>query len=426
MTTRTIKAPPAYEDEYDDEESSNTGLISTAAHLALRPVRPFFSRPALRAYLTTIFAVLTAFTLLGLAIVAYILFYNLYIPRIGFTRPLHLQYDHILLRQQSPNHADISSLTPHPWATTTLSPDVSSSQQYDITLDITLPHTPSNREAGNFMLDVQLLASSSPLTTSTTSSNILAQSRLPALLPYQSRPVRLLQLLLALPQYTLGLRSESTTLSIPAFERVEFSKGWRTTPSTLRLEVQSIHVLQIEKVQVHFRARFRGLRWLMYNFRITSGIVFVGMFWGVECLFAGLAWGMVAFYFSSSSPAEEPKAELKEDLKKKGEIKEEEGREAVMSDTERTFPSRTGAGVVRYSSDSNVKKEIKEEEVDVLSIPEHVAKAAEADVEDEGEDSEGLDFRDSGIGTSLESEAALGRRDSLRRRQKRGRPESKD
>lgn len=170
----------------------------------------------------------------------------------------------------------------------------------------------------------------------------------------------------------------------------------------------------------------------MYNFRLASGIVFVGLFWGVECLFAGLAWGVVAMYFSSSASSnsgkEEPKAELKDDVMRKKEQIKEEAEEAVMSDTERTFPSRTGAGVVRYSSDSGVKKEIKQEEaeVDVLSIPEHVAKAAEADVEDEGEDSGDLDFRDSGIGTSLESEGALGRRDSMRRRQKRGRPESKD
>lgn len=160
----------------------------------------------------------------------------------------------------------------------------------------------------------------------------------------------------------------------------------------------------------------------MYNHRILSAGVFVSLFWGVECLFAGLAWAVISIYFSSAEKVDVQR-EVPLEEGKKQEIKEEV---PAMSDTERTFPSRTGSGVVRYSS-PDVKKEVKEE-VEMLDVPEHVAKAAEADVEDEGEDSdEGLDFRDSGIGTSLESEASLARRDSMRRRTgQRGRTKSKE
>lgn len=151
----------------------------------------------------------------------------------------------------------------------------------------------------------------------------------------------------------------------------------------------------------------------MYNYRILSAVVCVGVFWGVECIFAGLAWGFISLYFSSSSSRQgEAKAKLPKTEQK--EIKDEP---AMMSDTERTFPSRTGSGVVRYSS-PDVKKEVKDEEVgpEMMNVPEHVAKATEADVEDEGDSDSGLDFRDSGIGTSLESEATLQRRESMRRR----------
>jgi seipin len=399
-----IKATEAYEDD-DYSESEERGIISTAVHLALRPIQPFISRPALKAYLTTIFAVCTAFTLFGVAIVAYVLFHQLYMPRIGFSRDLYLQYDHILIHQQSPrdgssSSSSSSSLTPHPWATATLTPDMASGQAYDVTVELTLPYTLNNREAGNFMLDMQLLAPSSTLTPMT-STTVLAQNRVPALLPYRSRLVHLAQTLLSLPYYTFGLRTETSTLSIPAFSRVEFPKGWRSTPSTLRLEVQSIRILQIEKAQVHFRARFRGLRWIMYNHRIISTVVFVSMFWVVECVFAGLAWVFLSFHFAAPAEASrEPKAELPKDGQKA--IKSEEA--VAMSDTERTFPSRTGQGIVRYSS-PDVKKEEEVQEADLLSVPEHVARAAEADVEDEGEDSnDGLDsFRDSGIWTSLDS-----------------------
>lgn len=160
----------------------------------------------------------------------------------------------------------------------------------------------------------------------------------------------------------------------------------------------------------------------MYNHRIVSAGVFVGLFWGVECFFAGLAWAVISLYFSSAEKVD-AKREASSKPAKQQEIKEES---PAMSDTERIFPSRTGSGVVRYSS-PDVKRESKEEEVEMVDVPEHVAKAAEADVEDEGDDSdEGLDFRDSGIGTSLESET-LARRDSMRRRRgQRGRTEGKE
>jgi hypothetical protein len=316
-----IKANHVVEEEEEEEyvdvdvEGEEGGLISSAMTVAVRPARVLVSRTALRAYLTTILAVFTVFTLLGAAITAYTLFYWSYIPQIGFSRPLHLQFDHVLRHEDS---RDIYA--PHPHATTSLSGLVTSAQAYDIGLELTLPHTPSNLAAGNFMLDVQLLAPSSTISPATPA--VLAQARRPALLPYRSRLVQLSHTLLSLPYYALGFRSETTTLSIPAFSRVEFARGWGQTPSTLRLEVQSIHVLQIEKAEVHFRARFRGLRWIMYNHRILSAVVFVSMFWAVECIFAAFAWGFVSLYLAApvDEVQKEPKAER--DDKRQKEIQE--------------------------------------------------------------------------------------------------------
>ncbi|SMR45832.1 unnamed protein product [Zymoseptoria tritici ST99CH_1E4] len=414
--------------EDDEEKEQHRSLIGAGVDLALRPVRPFLSRPAIRAYLTTILFALTAFLLLGLAITSYALFYWSYIPRIGFSRTVHLQFDHVLHRQHDP-----ATINPFPHGTIKLTPDLVSAQGYDIMVEMTLPHTPSNRDAGNFMLEAKLYASEgiiptvqanlAPETSPLPSTQALATSRRPALLPYRSRLVNLLQTVMELPYYVFNFRSETTTLKIPLFDRVSFPRGWRNTPSTMHLEVQSAHTLQISSATVHFRARFSGLRWLMYNHRIISALAFITTFWMTELLFAGLAYGALAMYASSAS--DKPvKAELKAEVDSKtARIKQEaeDDRPATLSDTERTFPTLSSQAPLHYTSPADMF--VKQEPAEDLDVPEHVARAVEADDEDEDED-EAFDFRDSGIGTSLESSGGVGRKDSIRKR--RGRTEVKE
>jgi hypothetical protein len=420
----------------DDEEdgadnTSHRGLVGAAVNLALRPVRPFLSRPAIRAYLTTILFALTATALLGLAIAGYVLFYWSYIPRIGFSRTVHLQFDHVLHQQH-----DAATINPYPHGTVNLAPDIVSAQGYDIMVELSLPHTPSNREAGNFMLETKLYAPEgiiptvqsavAPETLPLQNAQVLATSRRPALLPYRSRLVTLLRTLTELPYYVFNFRSESTTLQIPVFDRVSFPRGWRNTPSTMRLEIQSAQTLQISSAIVHFRARFSGLRWLMYNHRIISALVFITTFWMTELLFAGLAYGALAIYTSSASStpvkSEPEREDRSESARIKQEAEDEQDHPTTLSDTERTFPTLSSQAPLRYSSPNSVA--IKEEPMEELDVPEHVARAVEADDEDEEDEDEDYDFRDSGIGTSLESSGGMERKDSVRKR--RGRTEVKE
>lgn len=298
-----------------------------------------------------------------------------------------------------------------------------------------MPRTRDNQDAGNFMLEVNMYAPSekgdglpgnalAPLQADIVSSDptlLLATSRRPAILPYRSLPIDLLHKATELPwSFLLGSPSESHALKIPVFERATFPKGAQKLPATLRLEIQSTHRLQIYSARALFRARFRGLRWIMYNHRIIAGTVFISAFWITELLFAALAWGALHVILSRSSE-EAPPPEIKADevaqsIKreagvKDGEVVAEAEIKPKLSDTERTFPSFTGQPALRYQSPPVRVKSEQEDEHTVI-IPE---KAAEADDEDEDVD----DFLDSGIGTSLESSGPA-RRESMRRR--RGRP----
>lgn len=137
-----------------------------------------------------------------------------------------------------------------------------------------MPRTPSNLEVGNFMIDLTLYSpqTSSVLPTSANSLNPISQSRRPAILTYSSPMVDVARRMARLPLYVVGWRREAETLDVPMMEKVQFARGARNLPQSLRLEIQSDGKLQIYSARVEFRARFTGLR---YDSHIT--IAFRGL-----------------------------------------------------------------------------------------------------------------------------------------------------
>lgn len=225
-------------------------------------------------------------------------------------------------------------------------------------------------------------------------------------MPYRSWIVDHIHTAKSLPWYLFNLREEKDKLRVPIFEKVSFGKGRAGLPAMLHLEVQSTHRLQIYSAVAHFRARFTGLRWIMYNHRIISAALFITAFWVTEMLFFGLAWAIVSFYLSSPKPEGQSETQF-EKTATKIKVEEEEDAKAAMSGTERTFPTLGGQAPLRYQSTTNgIKQEGDDEEPSLRPV----TPAAEADDEDED-----VDFFDSGIGTSLES-SNPSRRDSIRRR----------
>ena len=58
----------------------------------MKPVRVATSKPARQTYLNSLLFLIASSILLGLATVAYIIFYFNYVPQIGIERIVHLQY----------------------------------------------------------------------------------------------------------------------------------------------------------------------------------------------------------------------------------------------------------------------------------------------------------------------------------------------
>lgn len=286
-------------------------------------------------------------------------------------------------------------------------------------LEIELPRTRKNREVGNFMLDVSLLGSTGLLDTlkdgilpsqSSDSAPVLARSRRPASLQYRSLPVEMLHRVTQLPWYMLGVRHESEKLTIDVFESASFARGSNSVPTALKLEVQSSGRMQIYTAKAIFHARFRGLRWLMYNHRVISAVVFVGVFWGVEMIFAGIAWAVLIAYLGPAFKSDEQKS-----IRIKEEATTEDEEQTFLSDTERTFPTLSNQQPLRFRS-PEIKEEKKEEDPNGVRLQD-VPPLTGLEADDEDED--GDYFLDSGIGTSMESGGGS-RPGSVRKRRGRG------
>jgi Putative adipose-regulatory protein (Seipin) len=111
------------------------------------------------------------------------------------------------------------------------------------------------------MLDLSLISPESAAHLATPSErDILAHSRRPAILTYMSPLLNTVDTIAGAPLLLLGFKKEAEMLDVRMMEGVEFVRGWRNVPKSLRLEVQADEKMQVYSAKVKFVARFAGLR----------------------------------------------------------------------------------------------------------------------------------------------------------------------
>ncbi|KAJ9610517.1 hypothetical protein H2200_005294 [Cladophialophora chaetospira] len=418
---------------YDEDEDS---LLRQAVTLSLTPLRILTSRPAIKAYLSTILFVTTSTILLTVSSTAYAFFYYNYIPQINLEKVLYLQYG---------SAAGGAVQRPYPYATTALDTTaLISGQAYDVEVKLDMPRSEINLAAGNFMLDLSLLApkslapeamlgwlgNSSALQT----EDVLHRSRRPAILPYASSILKLSHTVLHLPWHLLGVRDlDRSVMVVPMFEMLTFARGSKNVPTHARLEVQSESVLQVYDARLAFRAKFQGLRWAVYNYRVASFLLFTTLFYLVSVTTLAIGWALISRLWADRNAGAErlrikTEGDRTKSIKAEGgepssaatpKVKTEEDTEssahgglslANVSDTPAQYPTSRGRQPLSYSgqpvsAEATTRSGNAEEER--LRSPMGADEAAddedEGDLLEEEEDIRGRPF-DSGIGTSMESE----------------------
>ncbi|MCJ1253250.1 hypothetical protein MMC24_001061 [Lignoscripta atroalba] len=384
-----------------DERPPVGKLIDTA----LVPIHAAVSKPAQKAYLGTFLFAATSIALFCVSTIAYTLFYYNYVPHIGVERTIHLQFG-----------------DGNPYGIASLSSTLTSLQSYDVSLLLHLPRTPANLAAGNFMIDLSFLSPNVPTTSpadlmpstftnSNSSASVLTSSRRPAILTYASPIIDTASTLSGLPWYVMGWKKESEVLEVSMFEGVKFSKGWRNVPDRVIVVVEADEKMQFYDVVVKIVARFGGLRYILYNYRVLSYLFFTTTFFTVSLTTTLLAYLILSSYIPT--PSATTKSEPNHPIKTEPSASDTEPFNPLstsdLSDTSRTFPTLGRQMPLHFSSrhdglktEEEDRAHIKEEE-EIERTTGIQPLVGEADDEDEEEDErDGVSFRDSGIGTSLE------------------------
>lgn len=359
--------------------------------IASRSLQFATSKPAQRTYIHTLLFTLSSAVLFALAFVAYGLFYAIYIPQINVERVVHLQFGH-----------------GNPFGVALLNNALVSNQAYDVLIHMDLPRSPPNLAAGNFMLDLSLLSFATPSERVPNDRNVIMRSRRSALLTYTSPLLDYALTSARFPWFLLGWKRESEQLHVPMMEKVVFSRGARNSPSSLRLEIEADEKLMVYSARVEFAARFRGLRWFMYNHRILSLLLFTSVFYFTSLLSAAAAWLGFSNVISPRSRTGKTTSlggldndtsdglltESKDDL--------DDLDLPDLSDTPRTFPTSSRQPPLRYPLSPRATPDV-DGEASTRSSREIHTPAGDTDSEDERLDlGRGGGRTDSGIGTSLD------------------------
>lgn len=363
----------------------------------LVPIRIATSRAALKAYVNTAIFAATSAVLFVLASCAYILFYINYIPTVGFEQVAHLQFQYAQSNRSPDAYITNSSLSdgPNPWTMESLKHSLVPQQAYDIAVQIDLPRSKPNLEMGNFMVNLLMISPTwKPVVDTSSADNwkfdprtwipkdtILFSSRRPAILTYHSKVVTLGKQLWKLPSYVLGWRKEHESLDIHIADGVSFDKGWRNLPTKVYLDLQTRgHNIEVYSMKLVLRARFSGIRWLMYNHRIFSFFIFTGAFWAAEMMFALLA---LLGIHALSGPRDQVKPIKNDDYTDDDATRikaenEEDMDDLDLSDTARSFPTYGRQAPLQYIP--KIKQEEDSEEMVSDEAQSH-PRTAEADDE---------------------------------------------
>ncbi|KAI9693582.1 MAG: hypothetical protein M1820_009148 [Bogoriella megaspora] len=366
----------------DSEDDAPQGALVVAKNTLLLPFQAAISKPARRFYISTLLLLVSTLVLLGISISAYILFYNTYIPRIGFERVVHLQFpvssshpSSRLVEDDGTRNGRVDTVWPT--GTANLGADIVSQQPYDVDVVLHVPRSPGNLALGNFMVDLELMTETqasvedSPLHPDVpvmggndTGGGVLARSSRSTMLTYRSEALEGVGKAAALPLYVSGLWGEDEWLEVGMMEGVRFARGWTNVPKGLRIRLRMDERgegrLRVYGCWVKFRARLKGLRYWF-----TSFIAFTVTFWIVSVLTAVLAWISLSYILFPSRPKTTPAHRPRPNTDSGSttaspaihrQARSEPGTPS-LSDTSRTFPTMRGQPPLTYSNGAGSARE---------------------------------------------------------------------
>ncbi|XP_034541858.1 seipin-like [Notolabrus celidotus] len=334
--------------------------------------------------------------LLWVSIFLYGSFYYSYMPTVSFSTPVHFYYT-------ADCDASESGLCSFPKANISFMKNnrdqvMAYGQPYRISLDLVMPESPVNEQLGMFMVRMSSYTKGGKIITSVGRSTMLH---------YRSSLLQTLATLLFSPILLTGMTEQKQLIEVELFSDYKMNAYQPTVGAVI--EVQSKRV-QIYSSQLRIHAYFTGIRYVLYNFPLTSAVVGVATnfaFLSVIVLFSYLQfiWGglwppdqvRVRVMMGDSTRIKQRREEAKKRMEKENSQKELDAAESI------------GSVTVASESESERNASAAEQSSKELSVVPEASGADEPDSkEEESHDSEGLEEQDSQDGSEGGELAQLG------------------
>ncbi|KAF5908935.1 seipin-like isoform X1, partial [Clarias magur] len=220
--------------------------------------------------------------LLWVSIFLYGSFYYSYMPTVSFSTPVNYHY-------RSDCEPASSVLCSFPVANVSLLKNgkeqvLMYGQPYRVSLELEMPESPVNEQLGMFLVKMSCYTKEGKTMSTVTRS---------AMLHYRSSLLQTLSTLVFSPVLLTGLSEQKQLIEVELFSDYK-SDSYQPTIGAV-IEIQSRHV-QIYSAQLRIHAHFTGIRYLLYNFPLTSAVLGVASnftFLSVIVLFSYLQfiWG---------------------------------------------------------------------------------------------------------------------------------------
>uniref|UniRef100_A0A4X2LH98 Seipin n=1 Tax=Vombatus ursinus TaxID=29139 RepID=A0A4X2LH98_VOMUR len=154
-------------------------------------------------------------------------------------------------------------------------------QPYRISLELEMPESPVNQELGMFMVTIACY---------TRGGRVISSSARSAMLHYRSTLLRLLDTIVFSGLFLSGFAEQKQLLEVELY--ADYREDAYTPTTGAVIEIHSNRI-QLYGAQLQIHAHFTGLRYLLYNFPITSAVIGIAsnlIFFSVIVLLSYLQW----------------------------------------------------------------------------------------------------------------------------------------
>lgn len=220
--------------------------------------------------------------LLWVSVFLYGSFYYSYMPTVSFSTPVHFYYT-------ADCDTSESALCSFPTANISFMKNdrdqvMANGQPYRVSLELEMPESPVNEHLGMFMVKMSCYTKGGKTVSSVGRSTMLH---------YRSDLLQTLSTLLFSPVLLTGMAEQKQLIEVELFADYK-TNAYQPTVGAV-IEIQSKRV-QIYSSQLRIHAYFTGIRYVLYNFPLTSAVIGVATnfaFLSVIVLFSYLqfVWG---------------------------------------------------------------------------------------------------------------------------------------